>query len=98
MSAAESGWPDVSFHTIGFSDPRFERDGLRKITVKSAALGQRADITVHATPAARNAVNVPLVILLHGVYGSHWAWSEKGGAHLTAARMEAAGEIPPLVL
>jgi S-formylglutathione hydrolase FrmB len=98
MSAVETSWPGISFRTVGLSDPRFERDGLRRVTVKSAALGQRADLTVHATPAARAAADVPLVILLHGVYGSHWAWAEKGGAHLTAARLEAAGEIPPLVL
>jgi S-formylglutathione hydrolase FrmB len=98
MSAVETAWPGISFRTVGISDPRFERDDLRKVTVKSAALGQRADLTVHATPAARSAADVPLVILLHGVYGSHWAWTEKGGAHLTAARLEAAGEIPPVVL
>jgi putative tributyrin esterase len=98
MSAEEPAWPEVSFRTIGISDPRFERDGLRHVTVKSAALGQRADITVHATPAARAATDVPVVILLHGVYSSHWAWAEKGGAHVTAARMQGAAEIPPLVL
>jgi putative tributyrin esterase len=98
MSAEGLGWPEVSFRTIEISDPRFERAGLRHITVKSAALGQRADLTVHATPAARAAADVPVVILLHGVYGSHWAWTEQGGAHETAARMEADGEIPPVVL
>jgi S-formylglutathione hydrolase FrmB len=98
MNAAEAGWPDITFRTIEISDPRFEHDGLRHITVKSAALAQRADVTVHATPAARAAADVPLVILLHGVYGSHWSWSAQGGAHLTAARLEATGEIPPMVL
>ena len=42
--------------------------------------------------------NVPLVMLLHGVYGSHWAWSRKGGAHHTAARLIEQGQIPPMVL
>lgn len=100
MSAgdAPAGWPEISFRTIEISDPRFEREDVRHITVKSAALAQRADITVHATPAARAGADVPLVILLHGVYGSHWAWTEKGGAHLTAARLQTAGGIPPMVL
>ena len=39
-----------------------------------------------------------LVILLHGVYGSHWSWASKGGAHRIAARLIASGEIPPMAL
>src|SRR5690242_3048882 len=98
MPSSELPWPEVTFRTVEVSDPRFERDDLRLVTVKSAALGQRADVTVHATAAARAAADVPLVILLHGVYGSHWAWTHSGGAHLTSGRLEAAGEMPPLVL
>ena len=86
------------FRTIELSDPRFEAEGLRWITVKSPALRQRADITVYVPPQASALQNVPIVILLHGVYGSHWAWALKGGAHHTAARMIQAGEIPPLIL
>jgi putative tributyrin esterase len=83
------------FRTIEMSDPRFEHEGLRHATVKSAALRGRADLTVWA-PA--NATPVGLVILLHGVYGSHWCWALRGGAHRTAARLFAAGDIPPFVL
>jgi hypothetical protein len=32
-------------------------------------------------PNEAKAESLPLVILLHGVYGSHWAWLFKGGAH-----------------
>ncbi len=86
------------FRTLEVSDPRFASDGLCWLTVKSPALRQRADITlfVPAQPAVARAL--PLVILLHGVYGSHWAWALKGGAHRTAARLIEAGEIPPLIL
>src|SRR5262249_27299910 len=42
--------------------------------------------------------DIPLVILLHGVYGSHWAWALKGGAHRTAARMIDKRELPAMVL
>jgi putative tributyrin esterase len=87
-----------AFRTIEISDPRFERDDLRHVTVKSASLRRRADAVVHATPAARQRSNVPLVILLHGVYGSSWSWALQGGAHATNARLQASGEIPPLVL
>ncbi len=83
------------FHTVELSDPRLERDGLRVITVKSRALGHRTDMSVWVPDAP--AIST-LLILLHGVYGSHWVWSLKGGAHLTAQRLLAAHEITPMVI
>lgn len=87
------------FRTIEFSDPRFEHDGLMHITVKSANLRGRGDITLWLPPTelAGNKP-LPLVTLLHGVYGSHWAWAMKGAAHQTAARLIAAGQIRPVAL
>jgi len=58
----------------------------------------RADLTLYVPPAIETGADVPVAILLHGVYGSHWAWTLQGGAHRTAARLIAAGEIPPMVL
>lgn len=86
------------FHTIEISDPSFETDNLRHVTVKSHALGRRADLTLFFPPMALSPGKTPLVLLLHGVYGSHWAWALKGGAHRTAARLMAAREVPPMVL
>lgn len=85
-----------AFHTIEISDPAYECEGLRQVTVKSAALRRRADITLWIPENA--APGLPLVILMHGVYGSHWAWSAKGGAHRTAAALIASNCIPPMVL
>jgi pimeloyl-ACP methyl ester carboxylesterase len=87
-----------AFRTISISDPRLEVEDLREITVKSQALGGRADITVHAPAAARKGRGRPLVILLHGVYGSHWAWVRQAGAHRLAARLQAAGDVPPCIV
>jgi len=85
------------FHTLELSDPRFERDHLRFITVKSQHLKGRGDISVFVPPGTETQT-LPAVILLHGVYGSHWAWAFSGGAHLTAQRMIESGEIDPMVL
>ncbi|RFC44348.1 MAG: S-formylglutathione hydrolase FrmB [Verrucomicrobia bacterium] len=90
--------PPVKFRTFEISDPRLECEGLRQVTLKSQALGQRVDISLYVCEGAERGARVPLVILLHGVYGSHWAWALKGGAHRTAARLCAAGAIPPMVL
>lgn len=87
-----------TFRTIELSDPRFEAGGLRWITVKSPALKQRADITLFVPPGKRLPAHVPVAVLLHGIYGSHWAWALKGGAHRTARRLIRRGVIPPLVL
>ncbi len=86
----------TKFRTVEISDPRFELDGLRWVTVKSPALKNRADLTLFVPK--QKAPSMPLVILLHGVYGSHWAWALKGGAHRTAARLIDSGAIPPMVL
>ena len=85
-----------NFNSIQISLPRFEQDGLRHVTVKSNALGQRADLSLFLPNVLGR--KLPLVILLHGIYSSHWGWSSCAGAHLTAARLIAEGEIPPMVL
>jgi enterochelin esterase-like enzyme len=42
--------------------------------------------------------SVPLLILLHGVYGSHWVWTLKGGAHRAAFELVRNHAIRPLVI
>ena len=86
----------TTFRTVELSDPELELGGLRQMTVKSAALRRRADLTLWVPAEAPR--GLPLVVLLHGVYGSHWAWAMKGAAHLTAARLIAEGAMPPMVL
>ena len=89
---------DALFPAHEISDPRFERDGLRFVTVRSPALGRRADVCVWAPPIGAARAPLPLVILLHGAAGSAWSWPLGGGAHLTAARLIEAEEIAPIAL
>jgi len=84
-----------AFHTIQLSDPAFEQEGLRFVTVKSRALRRRGDVCVWAPEASEIST---LLILLHGVYGSHWAWPMAGGVHRTAQCMLKAEEIAPMVI
>ncbi|HEY2036104.1 MAG TPA: alpha/beta hydrolase-fold protein [Steroidobacteraceae bacterium] len=88
----------IEFRTIERADRAISAEGLDFVTVKSAALRRRADVTLFVPPAARGARDLPIVTLLHGVYGSHWAWALKGRAHLTATRLIADGELPPIAL
>src|SRR3954468_7136177 len=64
----------ISFASVECSDPRFERDGLRVITVGSGALGRRADMCFWAPPLGNSPATLPLLILLHGARGSAWSW------------------------
>jgi len=85
------------FRTTEISDPQFESDQLRFITVKTPNLKGRGDICVFVPPA-HSAKPLPLITLLHGVYGSAWIWSQKAGVHRTALRMINNGKIPPMVI
>jgi putative tributyrin esterase len=73
------------FRTFEVSEPHYGPDHIRFVTLSSAALGRRADIAVYN--AGATTPNVPVVYLLHGVYGSHWAWLFSGGVHLIYERL-----------
>ncbi len=90
--------PKKSFRTVELSPPMTEIPGLYFITIKSKALKQRADLTVYLPKTQVPPQKLPLVILLHGVYGSHWAWSLNGKAHSTLQRMIDQKQIPPMAL
>jgi S-formylglutathione hydrolase FrmB len=83
------------FRTVEFSNPRYEPEGLRFVTVESAALGRRGDVTAFAAGDVSN--GAPLVILLHGVSASHWSWAFQGGAHRIARDLVRDGVIRPMV-
>lgn len=86
------------FRTFERADLTADPKGLSHITVKSKALGRRADVTAFVPDDVAEGVSLPIVTLLHGVYGSHWAWAFKGEAHLTARRLIEQKLIPPMVL
>ncbi len=85
------------FKTTEISDPRFEANHLRHITVKSKHLKNRGDITVFVPPGD-DLTDLPIVILLHGVYGSHWIWSQKTGIHLKMESWIENGDIAPMII
>lgn len=86
---------DIIFRTLELSDPALEQGGVRLVTAGSPALGRRADVSLWVPPAERIGT---LLLLLHGVYGSHWVWSQNAGVPRTAQMMLDAGEIAPMVI
>ena len=85
------------FRTTEISNPEFESNNLRFITVKTPNLLGRGDICVFVPPI-KNLNDIPIVTLLHGVYGSAWIWAHKAGVHFTALKMMEEGIIKPMVL
>lgn len=60
---------------FGASSGREPLPGIRHATVRSEALGHRADLSTLVVPGTAPEA---IVILLHGVYGSHWSWVHQG--------------------
>ena len=87
-----------NYQHIELSSPEFERDGLRFLTFKSPSLRRRGDVSLFVPHQIENRKDVPLVLLLHGVYGSHWSWAMNGKAHLTAAHLISEQRLPAFVL
>lgn len=69
--------------------------GVRLLTMHSPALRRRGDVTLFLPPAVGE---LPLLILMHGVYGSHWNWWVLGHLPGIAREMLAAGEIVPFAI
>ena len=86
------------FRTIELSDPAYEQDGLRFLTIKTPNLSGRGNICLYVPEVAEDVTNLPIYILLHGVYGSAWVWAMKGGAHKSAAKLMQEGVIRPAII
>ena len=87
----------MPFRTIEISNPEDTPHGVTFVTVKSAALRARADLSLYV-PQGEHPAPLPLVILLHGVYGSHWAWLFKGAAHRVLDQLMKDEGLPAMVL
>jgi enterochelin esterase-like enzyme len=87
------------FRTIEMSNPAYQPENLTYVTAKSSNLKGRGDCTFFIPPQLSGIrEHVPVVILLHGVYGSHWAWTYSINVHNIAMNLIQEGKIQPMVL
>lgn len=87
------------FRTIETSNASFSPEGLKFVTVRSRHLKGRGDVTFFIPSQVKKITKkVPVVILLHGVYGSHWAWTYNINVHRIATSLIASKRISPMVL
>lgn len=78
------------------SNPQYTREGMHFLTVYSTALTNRGCVSVYIPEEHLETPDLPLVILLHGVYGSAFAWPFMGGAHRVAQSLFELGMIQPM--
>lgn len=90
------------FRTIEQSKSSFSPDYLRFITVKTDSLKGRGDFIAYIPNlegiADSAAQDLPVIILLHGVYGSAWSWPFNTGIHLKAQDLIAQKKIQPCII
>jgi putative tributyrin esterase len=88
---------DLPFSNPVLSGEVAGHPGLRLLTFHSRSLGRRGDVSL-ILPTAAGDRELPLLVLLHGVYGSHWNWWALGGLPATVAEMIASGEVAPIAI
>jgi len=98
MTMSDAFSPEPDFRTIEIGELPLERGAFQFVTVKSPSLQSRADALLYLPEQAGKTESLPVVILLHGVYGSHWAWALSGRAHQTLQRLIDSGVVPPMIL
>jgi putative tributyrin esterase len=86
------------FRTVEISNQQFEANGLRFITVKTPNLKGRGDICIYAPSQIEKTDVLPVVLLLHGVYGSAWSWPYSSGVHIKVNELIQSGQLPPMIL
>lgn len=88
----------MPYRRVEPSNPRWTPPGIHFLTFQSEALEQRGSVTVYIPPGHEQDRSLPLVLLLHGVFGNHWSWCFMGGAHVRAQGMIDSGEIRPMAI
>ncbi|MEM0964712.1 MAG: alpha/beta hydrolase-fold protein [Verrucomicrobiota bacterium] len=86
------------FRTTEIGEFPCTRGTHKVVTVKSPALKARADLSIFVPEQAEGCIDLPVVTLLHGVYGSHWIWALTGKAHETLQDLVDEGEVSPMLL
>lgn len=80
-------------YSIEYSPP--DEKGLALLCINSSKLKGRIDVSL---TIPENQTELPLVTLLHGVYGSHWCWNRKGQADQTLYKLIYSNSIKPMML
>jgi putative tributyrin esterase len=71
---------------------------LRFLNFRGAALGSRGDVLLFSPPGMESLDRLPLLLLLHGVYGCQWNWWLNGDINTIAMDMLREGTTVPMMI
>ncbi|WP_143873663.1 alpha/beta hydrolase [Catenovulum sediminis] len=86
----------MSILRLEVSNPKFTPDNTQIVTIHSSHLNRRHDVSYYNTHARGN--DLPIIVLLHGVYGNHWVWLNLGGVDLAYKKVKAEFGIQDFIL
>ena len=72
------------------SNPEYSEQDVTTLTVHSSHIKRRQDVSVYDSSNGDKA-DLPIIILLHGVYGSNLVWMQLGGVHKVYEQLKAEG-------
>lgn len=88
----------INFEHSSITNPDYTPPGVTFLSLKSSHLKGRGEVTIYVPEGAKNQKDVPFIILLHGVYGSHFSWLFQAGAHRVLEQMIEDKKIEPFIL
>jgi len=86
------------FPNAQLSPPIPGNERLRFLNFRGEALESRGDVLVFSPAGMESLDRVPLLLLLHGVYGCQWNWWLNGDLNTTAMKMLGEGTTVPMVI
>jgi len=86
------------FPNAQLSRPIPGNESLRFLNFRGEALECRGDVLLFSPPGIESLDRVPLLLLLHGVYGCQWNWWLNGNIDAVALNMLRDGTTVPMMI
>src|SRR3984957_6021655 len=86
------------FPNAQLSRPIPGNERLRFLNFRGDAFGSRGNVLIFSPPGMDSLHHLPLLLLLHGVYGCQWNWWLNGGIDSIAMEMRRDGSMAPIML
>jgi len=89
---------EKQFPNAQLSSPIPGNESLRFLNFRGEALGYRSDVLLYTPPGFGSMERVPLLLLLHGIFGCQWNWWLNGAIDRTANEMLRDGSMSPMMI
>jgi putative tributyrin esterase len=88
----------TQFPNAQLSRPIPGNENLRFLNFRGQSLASRGDVLLFSPPGMESLDRIPLLLLLHGVYGCQWNWWLNGDIDSTALKMLRDGTTVPMMI